>query len=291
MTSEEYFDTLARVRSFPTVPALYRRLETALADPDTDLDTVADLVGQDPVLASRLIRIANSAFFGPREKVTSVRKAVTLLGLRLVQSLCLATGVMASFPGTRKNTDRTDLWRHSVGVAACCRLLGRDYALSADQTEEIHTAAVLHDLGKIVTEQYFPRHYDAIINLLDASPSLRFWEAERRIIGLTHAEAGSWVLRNWNFDHRIVAVVNYHHAVEAGFTFCSERERLFLSLVVLSDHLVKSLGYGSSGDRLIDPPPPQVLDFLELTPSRVDAYRRDLAARLDDIEELFSGHL
>jgi putative nucleotidyltransferase with HDIG domain len=289
MTSEEYFDVLSRVKNFPTVPEIYRRLETALEDPETDIHTVSGLIMQDPVLSAKLIRIANSSFFAFRDRVTSVQKAVSHLGLNLVKNLTLSTSVLASFTGTRKNTDRTDFWRHSVGVGIASRMIGRDYGLSLDQSEELYTIGLLHDIGKVITEQYFPEQYDRILNLLD-NPPQPFWKAEQTVIGLTHAETGSWVVRNWNFDHRIVCVIQYHHAIDAGFEFVTERERLFLSIISFADWMMKELNYGSTASRCIESLHPKVIGFLELTPVRTDGYKSALKKQLDHVDDFISSH-
>lgn len=290
MNSEEYFNVISHVKTFPTIPAVYHTLNAMLEDPETDIEKISSVIMLDPVLTSKLIKIANSSFFGFREKVTSIQKAVSLLGLNLVKNLVLSTSILSSFTGTKKNVDRTQLWRHSIGVAVASKFIGKDYSLSIAQSEELYTIGLLHDIGKIVTEQYFPKQYDEIINLLESNPSLFFWQAEQKVIGLTHAETGSLVVRNWNFEHKIVSVIQYHHAIDAGFEFITERERLFLSIIHLADYLIKRLNYGNNNKLSIEPLNLKVIGFLELKSTRIENYYIALQNIINNIDDFLLAH-
>ena len=288
MTSEEYFNILSNVKSFPTIPEIYNRLQTALEDPETGIEQVAVIIMQDPVLTAKLIKIANSSFFGFREKVVSIQKAISFLGLNLVKNLTLSTDLLSHFTGTKKNMDRKGFWQHAVGVAVAARLIARDYSASPNQQDELFTIGLLHDIGKTVTEHYFPEQYNRIINLLDARARF-FWEAEKEVLGLTHAETGRWVAQFWNFDSKVVNIIAYHHALEAGFQFISEREKLYLSIINLSDVIVKDLKYGTSGDRKESTVNPLAVKFLDLKKSQFEDYTRQLRGQLENIDDFISS--
>jgi putative nucleotidyltransferase with HDIG domain len=289
MTSEQYFDTLAAVKSFPTIPETIRKLDEALQDPETAMEHVAKIIMQDPVLTAKLVKIANSSYFGQREKISSIQKAISILGLTLIKQLTLNTSILSSFTGTKKNVNRQPFWQHSAGVAVCAKLLSKDFGVSVNQQDELFTIGLLHDIGKVVTEQYFPAEYNAIVNLAD-SEKLFYWEAEQKVLGLTHAETGRWVTKLWNFDLKISNVIGYHHSVEAGFEFISEREKLFLAIINLSDTIIKDLKYGYSGDAKMVEVHPLVVEFLNLTKDQLKSYIGILKEKLTDIDDFLMAH-
>jgi len=288
LNSEQYFSVLSNVKSFPTIPEIYQRLETVLEDPDTAMQNVAKLVMQDPALTAKLIKISNSSFFHLKEKVTSVQKACSILGLNLIKELALSTNVLAAFTGTKQNVERYKFWQHSVGVAICSRIIAKDYGVSPKQQDEIFTIGLLHDIGKMVNEQYFPKEYNDILN--HVSNGMGYLDAERKVFGLTHAETGRWVAQFWNFDSKTIHSIAYHHAIDAGFEFITERERLFLSIIHLSDVIIKDLKFGYSGDRNIVEVHPKVFDFLDLSKIQLEKYIALLKDKLADIDDFLASH-
>lgn len=288
MNSEQYFSVLSNVKAFPTIPEIYQRLETALEDPETAMQNVAQLVMQDPALSAKLIKIANSSFFHLKEKVTSIHKACSLLGLNLIKELSLSTSVLSSFTGTKQVVERYKFWQHSVGVAICSRIISKDYGVSPKQQDEIFTIGLLHDIGKLVNEQYFPKENNEILNLI--ASGMGYLEAEKKIFGLTHAETGRWVAQFWNFDSKTIHSIAYHHAIDAGFEFITERERLFLSIIHLADVIIKDLKFGSSGDQKKDSIHPKVSEFLDLGRSQMDKYISLLQEKLMDIDDFLMSH-
>lgn len=290
MNSEEYFNRLSKVKDFPSIPEISRKLADTLNNEDSDVDDVAKIIMQDPALTAKIIKISNSSYFHLREKVTSIQKAVSVLGFKLISQLTLTTGIIHSFMGSKKSTDRKLFWQHSLGVAICAKIIAGHFGASQNQQDHLFTIGILHDLGKMVTEKYFPAEYDRIINLLDAEP-LAYWEAEQKVLGVTHAETGSWIARNWNFDPSTVHVIAYHHAVSHGFKFISENDKFLLSVINLSDTIIKDLKFGNSGDKKLEPVNPLVVKQLDLSIDQVKNYINDLKSKLQDIDSFVSSSL
>jgi putative nucleotidyltransferase with HDIG domain len=250
---------------------------------------VAKLIMQDPALTAKLIKIANSSFFHLREKAASIQKACSILGLNLIKELVLSTNILSSFTGTKQNTERYKFWQHSVGVAIASRIISKDYGVSPKQSDEIFTIGLLHDIGKLVNEQYFPMEYNEVLNLVTGG--MNYLDAEKKNFGLTHAETGRWVAQFWNFDSKTIHSIAYHHAIEAGFQFITEREKLFLSIVHLSDVLIKGLNFGNTDNESKHDADPLVLEFLDLNKFQVEKYVITLKEKLQDIDSFLASHM
>ena len=284
MNSEQYFNTLSHINDFPTLPSTSQKIGKALESPETDVDDIAKIVMQDPTLTAKLIKIANSSFFGFREKVESIQKAITFLGFKLVKELTTTTSVIHSFADKQSELDRQKFWQHSIGVAISAKLIAKDYGVSLNQQDELFTIGLLHDIGKVVTEIYFPSEFQKIKALVK-NQNLYFWQSEQKVLGFTHSETGRWLSKFWNFSEKTVSVISYHHALKAGFKFISERERLFLSIINLSDTIIKDAKFGFAWDYKTATVDPLAVEFLDLSSAQVKHYINQLKkelARIDD---------
>lgn len=191
----------------PAFPDVAIRVRTALEDPNVAVDQVARLVAADPVLAARLIKIANSALLSGRsgDGVKDIRTAVTRLGFNMVRNTAIALAMsltMGDESNAELKTVLSELWRHSVRVGAISYVIARtNRRLSAD---EAMLAGLLHDIGKIYILQRAERH-----------PALfTAGEAFEQIVADWHTGVGSAILLGWKFSPEMVAVAEEHEQLE-----------------------------------------------------------------------------
>lgn len=200
----------------PFSPALLPRLfRLTEEDGRSPLDAIATAIAEDQGLASRVLVMANSAFYGLQAQVGSIARAVTVLGLREVRVLILALGMrgLAARRTLPPDFDLTRYLEHQFAVALVAMALARkNRTMDAD---DAFTAGVLHDLGKLVTALYRPDDWLAQAALA-AAEGLPWHEAETRHFGLDHGLIGSMVLRSWNLPEILTEPVNWHHAPEAA---------------------------------------------------------------------------
>jgi len=196
----------------PFSPILLNKLFTQTSDGVmAPLDDIADTISRDQGLTAKVLTMANSAFYGLQSEVRTVHRAVTVLGLNEIRTLILALGmrhIAASCP-LPADFDIGAYFEHQLAVGLAAKELGP--ALGAPDADNLFTAGVLHDLGKLITAQQRPGDWQAIVAMA-AADSLPFHQAEDRYWGLDHGLIGSMILKSWNLPDELTEPVNWHHA-------------------------------------------------------------------------------
>ncbi len=276
-------EILGKIKQIPTFPEHVAALVDAINSSRTSASDIADMIERDPALATNLLKIANSAFYGFLGNVTTIREAVVLIGLREVKNLVLGTSILRFFSKT-ENTgfNRTDLWRHSVVCAFLTRMLARE-AFLVDQEGVIMIGGLIHDIGKVILDQYFPESFPLILRKV-RDEGLTFSQAEKAVLGYNHYQIGATLLKRWNFPDELIASVFYHHAPWRDVRFTAISATIYLANI-----LSKRLGFPSyeqeapfDMSRLASP---SILEFLEKngfpsTPRELESFLRLAEARL-----------
>ncbi|GAB6038345.1 HDOD domain-containing protein [Fundidesulfovibrio butyratiphilus] len=196
----------------PYSPALLTALFAQTGpDSDTPLETIAETLSHDQGLTAKVLALANSAFYGLQQKVTTVSRALAVLGLAEVRTLVLTVGVktLAESKGFPKDFDLGSYWEHQLSVAVIARALAP--TLGAPDPDALFTAGVLHDLGKLLTALHSPDDWRAIRDLAQER-RIPYAEAEEDYWGIEHGVIGSMVLGAWNLPESLTEPVNWHHA-------------------------------------------------------------------------------
>jgi putative nucleotidyltransferase with HDIG domain len=202
------------IRTLPTLPQVASRLISIMNSELTSAGDVAKLIGQDPSLAARVLRLANSAFYGMPRSITNVNNAVVILGLKAITTMVVSLSVFDMFPQDKSSTlfDRKAFWKHCLSCAQIGRLLTRKVkvVLGFDQ-EEAFCAGLLHDIGKIVMEQYL---HDDFRTALDLGQRKGFpsYEAEREALGYDHCTVAQWLIERWDLPAELHLPIVFHHA-------------------------------------------------------------------------------
>lgn len=210
ISNDTIASVVSKVRTLPAVPQVYLDLKNALAAGDSSAETVAEIVASDPAMVAKVLQIVNSAFFGLRREIDNAADAVRLLGFDLVHSLALSAGVFS--PGSdRALAPLTDqLWRHSVMTASFVRLIVRAERADTATANAAVTAALVHDVGKLVLATSATAEYLALLQDASNRPE-PIWELETDTFGTSHAEVGGYLLALWALPDPIAEVVAYHH--------------------------------------------------------------------------------
>ncbi|HYL82275.1 MAG TPA: HDOD domain-containing protein [Candidatus Acidoferrum sp.] len=276
---EETRRLVQRIVDLPTLPIIIPRVLRLVEDRRSSAGDLAKVIGSDQALASRILRLANSAFYGFRREIVSISHAVVLLGFDTVKSIVLAATVMETLGNGDlvSNFDREQFWLHVVTTAAASRIIGRK--LRTVDAEGAFVAGLLHDLGKVVLDRFFYRHYAEVARLAVALPC-PIREAEMTLFSVDHAQVGSWLVERWRLPPAIIEPVAFHHRpAEAS------AENWNLSAVVhLADILARNAGIGSGGDSLIPLPDPEILGRLRVKPADLIHWTDALTAEREAVE-------
>ena len=223
----------------PPLPHVIRELLRELADPSSNARSVARIAATDPALAAGLIRTVNSAAMGLRRKVSSVTDAVSFLGYGTVRSLVIRTRLERVLPthGPQSAYDAEDLWVHSLAVSyAAETLAARTQGMDKGF---VSTLGLLHDIGKLAINSYFPAKAQEIRTPSRDHPGESFLDRERRVLGGDHAEIGAMLAQHWKLPAELVEAIRRHHSPQEMPATLSQGARNATVLVHLANQLAK----------------------------------------------------
>lgn len=221
-------------KTLPTLPGVINKLNSLSESEKSSVQEMAKIVSSDQVLSARILRLANSPSYG-FYRVSTISNAMILLGVNVVKSLALSSSI---FEIMEKNS--IGLWEHSLGVGVAANLIARKLALP--ECEEIATAALLHDIGKVIISLKCSEA-EAAIRKTIREQDIYTREAERQVLDTDHAEIGAWLAKSWFLPDKLSEPIACHHDV-----ILSENHRIKTSVIHIADVLIKASGFGNSGD-------------------------------------------
>ncbi|GIV20446.1 MAG: phosphohydrolase [Armatimonadota bacterium] len=243
-TSEKLQQLVQTIRDLPALPEVVVRVMRMAEDPRSDAQGIARVIATDQAMAARVLKLANSAFYGLPRRVSTLSEAVVILGFRTIKNLAIAASTFELLNREIAGywLQRGELWRHSLACAIGAQLIARRVRLPV--SEEAFVAGLLHDIGKVAIHLFVREQFDQIMEraLQDRIP---FVEAEQAVLGFNHAMAGGLIAEKWNLPPLLVSVIKYHHQPSSA----PEKEPM-ISVVHLADLLSITMGIGIGGDGL-----------------------------------------
>jgi HD-like signal output (HDOD) protein len=197
-----------RVSHLPTLPRVYIKLHEEVQKADPDMAKVAALVENDPALTVKVLQLVNSPMTGLRHKVTDVKQAATLIGLRRLTSLVLASGVFSPVSSLDERLVQR-LWQDSMLVGGLARLIIFQEGHDTQTVDEAHLAGLLHDIGEVVLFQNWRDDYMNIDGAHRDRDELAFF-------GATHASISGYLCSSWSLGKTVVDAATFHHAPSQG---------------------------------------------------------------------------
>ena len=276
-------EIVSRTSDLPTFSAAAIEV-MKLADSSTSrAQDIANIVSQDQALSVRVLRLANSAFYGMSRKVSSLPEAVVVLGMRSVKNLAM---VAATYPWMSKPLKGYDLgpmqmWHHAYGTALASQTLAQKSRKCEDQLA--FTAGLLHDVGKVALSLWIGEKLKAIVYYAERE-GIAFDEAERRILGYDHTQVGEHLARNWNLPDEVVLGVRYHHDPEA----CQPYHPV-VDCVHLGSAMAMTMGIGLGGDGLMYRFSEGCYDRLGISPDQMDSLTSEYVESFKKHESLFTA--
>ena len=187
-----------RIEELPTLPQVAAKIMRLIDDPASSAQDIHKVMSRDTALAGKMLKLVNSAFYGLPHKVSNLNQAIVLLGFNTIKSLALSVSVFGVFGKGRgaRSFDRERYWRHSVGSACIYRVLARKVKMVDPETAFV--AGLLHDIGKLVLDQYAAPELGQVIDEAEKR-KCAFVEAERALFGTDHSAVGGWLVDRWGF--------------------------------------------------------------------------------------------
>jgi HD-like signal output (HDOD) protein len=245
------------IENLPTLPTVVSEILTALENPKTSAEDVNNIISSDPALTAKILKLVNSAFFGFPREISSVTHAVVVLGFATVRNVAITASVFSSFSGKGSDVfNREAFWLHSIGTGVISQLVARHCRLSI--VEDSFVAGLLHDLGKIILDEYF---HDIFVECLNESceNKISFVEAEERLMDTGHHRIGYWLASKWNMPKPIIEAIAYHHHPSSA-----PDHPQIAALVHLGDAICRLQKIGSCGGEFASTIKKETFDILPI---------------------------
>lgn len=201
---------VASIEDLPSMPDLYLTLERELKKDDVVISDIGKLIGEDMGMTAGLLKLVNSPFFGLYSKITKPEQAATLLGLDNLKGLVLGIHLFSSTWETNVDFSISELRKHCQYTALMARAIIKAEGGSNELAEHTFLAGFMHDIGKLVLATSYAEEYATILSIVRET-NIPVQEAEKDILGFTHAEVGAYLLAIWGFDEDIIEAIYCHH--------------------------------------------------------------------------------
>jgi len=211
MMSPEYIkEKVQSIIHLPALPTVAMEISQMVDNPKTSASKLGKVISTDQALTARLLKIANSPFYGFPKKISTIDFAIIVLGYDALKEIVISTSLVSSLQ--RKSDAHFDakiFWDHSIITGVLARRLSRDlgYRISG----EVFVGGLLHDMGLSVLHRYFHHEYKRVVEIARET-DLTFLEAEESVLGVTHAEVGGWLAERWNLPDHLVEAISFHHS-------------------------------------------------------------------------------
>ena len=249
----------AYISKMPSLPTTVSKILQICNDPKTSPSDLNQVISLDPVLMGKVMRLINSAYYSLPNQVTSLVRAIIMLGINTVKNLAISTAILGNL-GKKNNFQALNMngfWRHSIGVGVTSKMIARYRKVDSTLLEGYFVAGLLHDLGKIPLNNKMSKEYIEAISLTDKE-HIPLYKSEERVIEVNHSEVGKLIIESWKLGKDIEDAVFYHHTVE-------DYRGEFVDVVytvAAANIFANTFEIGFSGDRYPEKLPPGIFQYL-----------------------------
>lgn len=268
---DQFRKALREIKNLPTLPGIVMKLTQMAEDPDTTTEQMGRVISKDHILAAKLLKLVNSAFYGFPQRISSLSSAIILLGFNVIKSLIISASIFEFM-----EDQDVELWEHSLGCAVVCNVLAK--RLGVNDPEEVSTAGLIHDIGKVAIKMELPEEYQKIQQMV-TERQVSMYTAEQEVLGVTHAEVGGWMAKSWNLPGKLVEPISCHHDPRLA-----KQEQLASAIVHFGDIIIRGMGYGHADDIWVPPLNNRAWRLLELSPVDLDLILEEVEEKLWDVK-------
>jgi HD-like signal output (HDOD) protein len=281
---KRYQKIIQDLGQIPTMPTIAGKVMQIVNDPKSNAEDVAKFISRDVALTSKVLRLANSAFYGIPRTISSVNSAIVILGFNTIRSLVLSASVIKIFPPKPGvvSFDRKAFWKHSFIVGIASRMLANHLRRRKLVDLEIaFSAGLLHDVGKLILEQFASQEYQTVLKLA-TEKKMPLFAVEKAVLGLNHADVSGMLVDKWQMPIELkIPIVGHHNPLD-------EREMPELTaLVHVANHITHVLGSGCMQGETYGPLVQDCYKVLSLGIEE-EALLQELGVLLKEAEPFFS---
>lgn len=271
---------LKDINELKPIPAVTNQLLAVVDNPDSSMEDIANVIQYDPIITANVLKTCNSAYFGLKNPAESIKDAVSMLGLDQVIELALIKSGAQALSGSQNGYGlaQGEMWKYSLFSAIIAKQVA--VRLSLKNKNAIFTSALIKDIGKIVLEKHVSKAFPKIQKLIEIK-SLSFQEAEKKVLGIDHAELGAMIAKTWKFSPRMIKIIRHHHLSDESMIKDKE-----IAAVYLSDCICMMLGSGVGSDGLAYRFKNQVMEELGISATDISMIIAEFGVNLQEVETL-----
>ncbi len=212
MNAKTIFAKIDKMRDLPTLPVIALEVNKLMEDIDVSVSKVSSLIERDPPIAMKILKLVNSAFYGYRSSVSSLSRAIMLLGFNTVRNAILSISVIKAFAGAGEldGFNPKSFWKHSIAVAVTAKHLAGLTRLESPDNGFV--GGLVHDIGKVILTQRFKDLFEKVWTV-SRTENLSFNAAEKKVMSVDHAMIGSHLAKKWALPQELVDLIRCHHVV------------------------------------------------------------------------------
>ena len=270
------------LQSLPPVPVVAIKLAKILGNPEISVDKLIEIIKYDPGLTAKAIKMANSASFTALGKVVSLKDALVRLGNQQLMQLVVATSLRPNLDKAVDGycLDPGDLWKHCVAVGVAAEKI--ESQIGGGNLDLAFTLGILHDIGKCAIGSFLSENFEKVDSETD-NGQVSFLEAEEKVLGMSHTEAGALLLEQWGFPEEFIVATRWHHQPDEADSY-----QKLADLIHLADATAMMMGMGLGNDGLSYEVSPGAMKRLGLKTSGLETLESEAVELFEKIMQMFN---
>lgn len=252
MLSNNIIKRLSRIEDLPSIPIVLTEIMTMLDDENLKSKNLAETIERDQMLTTRVLRVANSPYYGFTRKISTIELAIALIGINTIRDIVTGIMVKRIFVNSHKSViDLDAYWKYSIFCAGATKYFASK--LKYRPLGESFVTGLMHDMGVLLLSTYFTHEYKEVLIQLEMDQRYSLVQAEQKILQTNHAEVASWLADKWNLPSKIcIALKNHHYYFSSVDVKDVINEQPLTIAVALSEYFAKELGFMAWNNEMTD---------------------------------------
>ena len=238
----------ASIDKMPPLSPVVNKIIQVANNVSSTAQELTDVIQMDPVLMAKMLKMVNSAYFGLSNDIRSLKQAVVMLGINTIKNAALSSVVLGNISINKNSSiDGESFWTHSFGVGIASKIIAKKIGIDSKLLEEYFAAGLMHDIGRIVINNFFPEEMKKIQEMI-SEKKYSILDVEKNVLGLTHEEIGIAIGKKWQFENNFLYAVGRHHnPVTTGSS------SIYSMIVSVAETSVRILDLGNFNEGIIEP--------------------------------------
>ena len=281
MQKTQLSEIVIDIKDIPALPSVIMKVNSALMDKSVTAQKVSSIIEKDVALTSKILRLANSSYYGLSYHVDTLSKAISVLGFNTVRNLAVTVSLLNIYDKSVSSSfDAKGLWLHSLGSAIASKALTVKIKNNVLK-EKAFICGMLHDIGKLAIHKKLPAEADRVLEILQGDRTITLHEAEMNILGFTHPDVGALAAEKWRFPHEFINAIKYHHNPEI-----TRKTPELVYAVHAGNEIAKALALGKSASEKVANISAVTWEKLGLSEKGLSTLIPEISANFNDVMNL-----